>query len=288
MGIFGRCRGVAHRSTHAKWLLLVLFFTGSCSVDSVKNRYLLAEKLWNEGSYAAAVVEFDRVSRRDPDGELGRRALLRSAMTQTLFLKEHAEAIRKLKRIAEREGDSELGWEAQKQIGEILFTRMDRSSEAIAHYQLLLKRRPTATEAPEFLFKLGRAYFNGWSFDSALEAFGRVIAEWPTSPWAEKAAMEIAQVWLTRGEQRPGPRFSTQGKEVYREAIRQFEAFISKYPNSKRIAEARFGIASALEELDQLAQALEVFQGIESVYPVPQTVKIKIYRLKERISRRSK
>jgi TolA-binding protein len=100
--------------------------------------------------------------------------------------------------------------------------------------------------------------------------------------------MEIAQVWLTRGEQRPGPRFSTQGKEVYREAIRQFEAFISKYPNSKRIAEARFGIASALEELDQLAQALEVFQGIESVYPVPQTVKIKIYRLKERISRRSK
>ena len=276
------------RSTFTAPLLLVLLVSAGCSVDSVKNRYLLAEKLWNEGSYAAAVVEFDRVSRRDPDGELGRRALLRSAMTQTLFLKEHAEAVRKLQRIAEREGDSDLGWEAQKQIGEILFSRMDRYAEAIAHYQQLLKRRPSAPEAAEFLFKIGKAYFQGWAFDSALEAFNRVVNEWPKSEWAEKASLETAQVWLTRGEQRPGAKFAAQGKEVYREAIRHFETFITLYPSSKAIAEARFGIASALEELDQLTQALEVFESIETTYPVPQTVKIKIYRLKERINRRSR
>jgi TolA-binding protein len=260
----------------------------SCSVDSVKNRYLLAEKLWSEGSYAAAVLEFDRVSRRDPDGDLGRRAMLRSAMTQTLFLKEHTEAIRKFARIVEREGDSELGWEAQKEIGEILFSRQENWSEALSHYQQLLKRRPDASEAPVFQYRIAKSYLNRWAFDPALEAFDTVISKWPGSALAAEAMMDRGTVWLIRGEQRPGDLYANRGKEVYREAIRNFDSFLKAYPDHKRAPEAVFGMASAFEELEQLDQALILYERIQESYPVPQSVQIKLHRLKERQARRSR
>lgn len=260
----------------------------SCSVDSVKNRYLLAEKLWSEGSYAAAVLEFDRVSRRDPEGDLGRRAMLRSAMTQTLFLKEHAEAIRKFTRIIEREGDSELGWEAQKQIGEILYSRQENWSASLAHYQQLLKRRPDASEAPEFQYRIAKCHLSRWAFDPALEALEVVVSKWPKSKVAADAMLDRGTVWLIRGEQRPGEVYASRGKDVYREAIRQFEVFLRTHPEHKRAPEAVFGMASAYEELEQLDQAIVHYEKILESYPIPQAVQIKLHRLKERQARRSR
>jgi TolA-binding protein len=179
-----------------------------------------------------------------------------------------------------------LGWDARKQIGEILYTRQDKHSESIQHYQELVRLRPQAPEVPEFLYRIADSYFQGWAFDSALEVFERVQKECAGSPWAEKAAYQLGMVWLTRGEQRPGSRFSSQEKETYREAIRLFEAFIQKYPKSVQVPEATFGIAVALEELDQLDQSLSVLETIQSTYPTPNVVQIRRIRLKERISRR--
>lgn len=257
-------------------------------MDSVKNRYLLAEKLWSEGSYSAAVLEFDRVSRRDPEGDLGRRAMLRSAMTQTLFLKEHAEAIKKLSRIVEREGESDLGWEAQKEIGEVYFSRLESWSAALTHYQQILKKRPDAPEAPEFQLRVGKCHLSRWAFDSALEAFDLLIKRWPDSEQSALAMLERGNVWLIRGEQRPGDRFASQGKEVYREAIRQYEVFLKHHPGHSRASEALFGMASAYEELEQLEQAVSLYERIKASYPIPQAVQIKLHRLNERITRRSR
>src|SRR4051812_45961763 len=69
----------------------------ACAVDSSKNRYLLAERLWSDGKYAAAVNEFDKVAARDPQSKLGRQALFRSAMTESLYLSNYSEAVRKFR-----------------------------------------------------------------------------------------------------------------------------------------------------------------------------------------------
>ena len=267
-------------------LLASLLFLSNCSVDSVKNRYLFAEKLWSDGNYSEAVVEFDRVHRRDSESDLGKKALLRSAMTQTLFLNQHDEALRKLRLLIETEGDSDLSWEARKQVGEILFTRLEDHRASIKHYEELIQARPKAPEVAEFHYKIAVAYFQGWAFDDALGRFALIPKQWPASPWAEKAAYQIGMVWLTRGEQRPGAEFNTKGKEVYQEVIRVFDRFLALYPKSRLVPQAHFGRAVALEELDQLEAALSEYEKVQTTYPTPQVVQIRLIRVRERISKR--
>src|SRR3954466_2048116 len=76
-------------------LLALSGFLSACSGNSSRNHYLLAEKLWTDKNYLAAVSEFERVTAKDPNGRLGRQALYRAASTQMLFLSEYHEALKK-------------------------------------------------------------------------------------------------------------------------------------------------------------------------------------------------
>ena len=93
-------------------------------MNSAKKHYILAEKLWANGKYQAAVNEFDKVIKKDPKGKLGLQALFRSAMTQTVFLSRHMEAMEKFKTYSDLSGDTEVSWSAQRQIGEILSEKL--------------------------------------------------------------------------------------------------------------------------------------------------------------------
>src|SRR5690348_6560405 len=76
----------------------------ACTSNSARKQYLLAEKLWTDAKYAAAINEFDKVAAKDPRGKLGLQALYRSASTQMLFLSQFDEAARKFRRYAETPG----------------------------------------------------------------------------------------------------------------------------------------------------------------------------------------
>ena len=68
------------------WVAVAIGATASCGLNSSKSEYVMAEKLWTEGRYKAAVLEFEKVYNRDPKGKLGRQALFRAAMTRAYFL----------------------------------------------------------------------------------------------------------------------------------------------------------------------------------------------------------
>lgn len=274
------------RSTRiAALLLCVGVLDIACSVDSAKNRYVLAEKLWTDKKYAASVTEFEKVRVKDPKGKLGQRALYRSAMTQMLFLSQYEEAERKFRQLIEISTDPDTQWDAQKQVGEILFSKTEHYDEAIQHYEGLIKQRPDATEAPEFIFRMAKARFYLWRFDEAIRSYNEILKKHPTPPWAEKAAFEIGITYFTRGEQRPGGR--GPGMESYQEAIDAYGRFIKNYPKSELLPQAQFGIASCLEELDQLDAAFHAYESLLSTYPSPRVIQIKLARIRERKAQRS-
>ncbi|MGZ3687127.1 MAG: hypothetical protein ACXVBW_02430, partial [Bdellovibrionota bacterium] len=63
-----------------RWIALAAFLgLTACSVDSAKNHYVLAEKLWSDRKYQASVSEFEKVTAKDPHGKLGLQALYRAA-----------------------------------------------------------------------------------------------------------------------------------------------------------------------------------------------------------------
>ncbi len=257
----------------------------ACSSNSAQSRYILAEKLWMDGKYAAAVGEFEKVVQKDPKSKLGLQALFRAGMTEGLYLNRHADAIAKFRRYVELDGASPTGWDAQKQIGEILYSKLELYRQAIYHYRALLKQNPAAAEAPEFLFRIAKSQFFLWQFDDAVTSYDELIRKFPEHPWAEKAAYEIGVTHFTRGDRTGGGMGQYAG---YQQAIDAFKKFVQKYPASRLVPEARFGIAACLEEMDQLDAAQQEYEALRTSYPSPKVILIKLYRIKERKMQRNR
>ena len=70
--------------------------------------------------------------------------------------------------------------------------------------------------------------------------------------------------------------------ESYQEATEAYQAFIKKYPQSTLVPQARFGIASCLEELDQLDAAYQAYEALKDTYPSRNVIEIKLARIRER------
>ncbi len=265
-------------------IALVMFLT-SCSLNTAKNKYVLAEKLWNDGKYEAAVSEFEKVVGKDPSGPLGKQALYRAAMTQAFFLSQYSDAIRKFKLFLQVEGDTDQAWEAQKQIGLLFFEKLEQYDQAILHYRNLIKLKPDSAENAEFLYRIGKSFFFRSQFLEAISTYLDLVKRYPKSELAELAAYEIGVTYYTQGEQNPGDK--VPGGKSYKDAIEAFQKFIKQYPNSNKIPEARFGIASCLEEMDQLEAAYHAFEALKKTYPSPNVIEIKLARIRDRKSQKT-
>jgi TolA-binding protein len=268
------------------WVLA--FVLTACTVDSAKRHYVLAEKLWTDGKYAASVAEFERVVAKDPHGKLGAQALLRGATTQALFLSQYTDAVKKLRQYVDASPDPATTWDAQKEIGELLYSKLEHYSDAIKHYQNLLLLRPACPETPEFLYRIGRSYYFLGQFDESRKNYEHIIKDYGSDAqgnvWAEKASFELGETELTHGEQAGG---HGAGTENYRTAMNDFQKFIDKYPQSALIPQAKFGVASCLEELDQLDAAYQAYEAIRDKYPSRNVIEIKLARIRERKAQRS-
>jgi TolA-binding protein len=255
-----------------------------CTANHPKKHFVLAEKFWADGQYQSAVTEFDKVTQKDPKGKLGAQALFRSAHTEFLFLGKYTEAIRKLNSYSEHpQADPTLAWEAQKQMGEIYFVKSEQYEKAIQHYQALLRLKPSPEEAAEFAFRVAKSQFFLWQFDEAIQSYTQLRTTYPKTIWAEQARIEMAQTHYTRGDQKTGLRGGTVSGNPYQDAMASYDAYLKEYPQGKWVAEAKFGIASCLEELDRLDDAYRAYEAIKSEYPSKKVILIKLARIQERL-----
>ncbi len=260
----------------------------ACGLNSAKKQYVLAETLWTEGNYAASVNEFEKVYARDPRGKLGLQALFRAATTQAFFLNQHEEAIKKYRQYAEVSTDQETAWEAQLQIGEVLFMKLEQYDQAIQQYQTLLKIKPQDKDAPLFFFRIGKSQFFLRKFKEAVDTWKQLVEKYPSSSLVEQSLYEVGVAHYTRGEQSTDGRNAASSNQSYQEAIRSFESFIKKYPSSKLVPQAKFGIASCLEELDDLDGAYRAYEALRSTYPSPNVITVKLVRIRERKAQRNR
>ena len=280
------------RKQAATWIaglfLAALALTADgCSLDNAKKHYILAEKLWADGKYEPAVAEFEETVKRDPKGKLGLQALFRAAMTQTLFLSQHRDALKKLRSFANLSTDTEAVWMAEKEIGNIYFEKLREYRKSITHYVELLKQGVSEEDAPEFIYRIGRARFFLWEFEKAVESYRRVIREFPSSTWSEKAAFQVGATLYTSGERYQGAG-EEKRRKIYEEAMAAHENFLKEHPLSESVVEARFGIAACLEELDRLDEAYQKYSEIQDAYPSPEVIRIKLIRIRERLEERNR
>ena len=276
---------IPQRIKRAPLLFFLQFGLMACTASSGKDRYLLGEKLWSDSKYAAAVSEFEKAASKDPRSSLGVQALFRAAATRALYLGQPEEAIREFRTVTERTENPKLKWEAEKQIADLFYSRMNQHDAAIHEYRAMIQSHPDSIEEPEFLFRIGRSQFLMSRFDDAIEAYRGLVKKYGQTSWGEKAALELGIVDFTRGGSID---FGDRNGSGYSEAMSIFEKFIRTYPQSKELPQARFYIASCLEEMDQLEPALKKFEELINFYPDPNVVRVKIARIRDRMNQRNR
>lgn len=259
---------------------MLLGFSG-CTSQNPRDRFMLAEKLWQEKNYPAAVAEYEKVIQKDPSSRIGMQAGFRAAMTQTLFLNEHLSALRKLNRIIDADVDPEFTYEAYRQIGEILFSKLEQYEQAIAHYERMIELYPKDPNQAEYIYRIGKSQFHMLHFDDAMKTFKIAVDKYPGTEWAKRSRFEMGVSQQTKGHQLQAKE-TRAAQDAFRQAVKQFEEFIKLFPEDPLALEARFEIGSCFEELDQIDAAYKAFEEIREKYPNRTVVELKLKRIHDR------
>jgi TolA-binding protein len=269
----------------------------SCGGSNVKTDYILAEKLWQQGSYEPAARQFERIFLKDKKGKLGQQALYRSAMTQFLFLKHYPEALRLFTKYLETVPTGPAARDAQLQIGDIYFNKTGQYENAIQHYRKWIKDHPTDPETSEFLYRIGRSQFFLWRFEESIQSFEAVLKQSPSHALAAEAAYQIGMAQLSLAAQSrvlsPSAETGDEATEVidssarHQLAVKAFEMVERQYPGSPAAQEAALGVVTSLEERGLWEDAIKKLGEMGGKYPIPQILKIRAHRIQERIAKRT-
>lgn len=283
-----RVKRFTNRNSQTKFYALLLLLAGEalfsgCTVQSsISNRYLTAEKLWTEKNYAAAVTEFDRIVKESPNSTIGLQALWRASMTRTLFLNQQESALQGFEAFLERASSSELAPEAQKEIAEIYFSKLNQLTKAIETYQRMIdSKKFKPDDEAFFLYRVSRAHFLLGHLKKAIEIYDSFNERYPKSPLLNQVKLELANAWYALGDTE---------KLAYANALKLYQELVKQTQGKdpKLFLESRFGEGATFEEMDRLEQAYEIFKSIESTYPAPNVVKVRMIRLEERMSKKRK
>lgn len=261
--------------------LFLVLGTVSCTRSAAPNKYVNAEKLWTQKKYAAAAVAFDEVSKAEPNGAFGIQALYRSAMTKTLFLSKHQEAIQQFKLVIERAPNSEIGILSIIEVGEIYFNRLNSCSDAITWYlQYEQNNQILQNEKLVFLQRRARCHHRLRELAQARQAYEKLIEIDSKSEIGLKSRQELGLVYLSMGEK------DIKFSEL---AMQTFNALIKDLSDPEAYTEAQFGLASSLQQLGKLQEALTIFEGLLDKTKSEERsylLKVNIARLKERMSKK--
>lgn len=263
--------------------VFVLWGGSGCTIQSSNsNHYLTAEKLWSQKNYAASVEEFDRVVKESPNSAMGIQALWRASMTRVLFLNQPGEALKGFELFLERASQSDLAPQAQIEIGDIYFSKLLQYSKAVEHYQKLLASKAfSKSEEAQFYYRIARSYFFLNQLKKAIEWYDRTLHNVSDPAVRDRAQLDLANAWYALGDTE---------KLAYPQAIYLFKDLSARTlgRNPALSVEARFGEAMALEELDRLEEAYDLFKSIEKNHPNPNVVQVRLIRLDERMKKKRK
>ena len=244
-----------------------LFALFGCNANSSKNQFQLADKLYIEKKYDASIHEFEKIIQRDPLGSFGVEALNRIAMIQHLYLDLPEDALKSYKLLLKRTDDQEIRREAQTVIANVYFERFSDYEKSAEQYKEILETDPTRKDADYLMYRLARSHFLQAKFDKAAQSYRELMNRFPSTDYARKAALELANSLGSLGK--------------CAEAIPLFEDIVKTETNELKTL-AIFEMANCYETLDDLDKSYDLLAGIQETYPNPSVISLKMQKIKRR------
>lgn len=230
-----------------------------------------AEEAWERGEYRRAAELFQKMADAYPDEERAAEALFRVGRINYLFLGEVPEAVHVLRSLARREDGGTWALRSQLLLGEIFEVRQGDCRQAIVEYQRFIGMNRGGEGNDEAQLAVARCSFAIGEYEQARAEYENLLERYPDSPLRQRALAGAAGAHSVTG--RPGL------------AIRAYREVLAAGPDPVLAAEARFGIASALEESGDLAGALAELEAARDGYPNPGLVEERIERVRQRIAK---
>jgi len=156
-----------------------------------------------------------------------------------------------------------------------------KHSEAAAKYEDLVKKFPQVPSVPEANFRAGYEHYIAGEYDEALAAFKRVL-ETKNLPaelaqLAELSLSMTPQVLAAKAGKLPPE--DPKRKASLEEAVKQFDAYLAKYPTSDEAESATYGKALALFQLNKYDDAIAALRGNLAKFAQSPTVQDSQYLL---------
>lgn len=246
-------------------LLLFALLLAACNVQTGKSHYILAERLFGGQKYLAAIQEFQKVVDSDPKGALAQQALFRIGMIQQLYLERYADAVKSFKQFTLFAQNNDQIYQAEKNVGDLLYEKLEDYRGALDQYKRLLDRYPRSIERDFFLLRMAKSYYGALDFQKAIDTYRELLKAFPQSALYTEALYQIGNTLYTRGD--------------CDQAVKVFDELQSKYAQASQAVHAKFGKANCLEEMERYSEALELYRELLETHPSRQIVEAKIHRL---------
>jgi outer membrane protein assembly factor BamD (BamD/ComL family) len=139
-------------------------------------------------------------------------------------------------------------------------------AEAITLFEGIPQQFPTSPLIPEANLRLGYAYFLTGEYDKAIASLEK-NAEGKNVPpnILELSAILIPQVTVARASKLPAE--DPARKDALADAVKQFDAFVAKFPQSEEVESANLGKARALFQMEEYDDAVKALRANLQAFP---------------------
>jgi outer membrane protein assembly factor BamD len=127
-----------------------------------------------------------------------------------------------------------LEGERRRVFGVKTFSSMEKAQKM---FEDIVKNAPYSKYAPISQYNLGQAYEKQQKYTEAVAAYQMVTQKYPSDSLAVDAQYQVGYVYLKQSRDSNDPAARTKARDA-------FEDFISRYPNSEKVAQAREDLKS--------------------------------------------
>jgi len=264
-----------HRLLLAGALLLIVLLAGGlwyrANLDGIlEKRYQKALALREAGDLSGADELLLELQARHPDCARAPEALLEAANVLNHGLGRYQAALLAYLSLEREYAAAPQVGVARRQVAELYKYRLDDQPRAIAVFQRLLD--DAGEDVDRLQYEVADCYFRLNNFEQARIEFENLLRHYPASSLAPEVQYRVAVTLVLDGEAEP--------------AMKAFREVPARWPQDPYAVEARFGLATVLEERERLREALAILEELQGVYPNREALTQRIEHLKGRIDKK--
>lgn len=236
----------------------------------LEERFQQGLTLRQETKYSEAVEMFMELQTEQPSFVRIPQVLFQIAEIQDLYLGRYSDALLTYLMLERDYPDAPEVFAARKQVAVLYKYRLNDCGQAIAVYQKVLDDADGNSD--QLQYEVADCYFRLNNFAQARIEFESLLKNDPQSDLFAEVQYRIAMTYALEGK--------------LPEAAGAYRVVIERWSESAYAVEASFGLATVLEEQEELVEALKILEELKGVYPKEDILTRKTEQVRERIEKK--